>query len=123
MEPKNNFALRLAGTVMGIAAAVAVIVLLLGVFLRWKSPVQFSDGFFMAGALLIVSGVLSIVGGFTQRASLKLTYTESAAQAGMAERNQRTVTDGVQRYQSLIVLFGSGLLLILVSVLIGQFLL
>jgi Na+/melibiose symporter-like transporter len=123
METTGKLILRLAGTVVGIAAVIAIVVLLLGVFLQWKDPVKFSDGFFMAGALLIVSGVLSVAGGFTQRANVRLTYTESAAQASMAERNQRTVTDGLQRYQAMITLLGAGLLLILASVFIGQFLL
>ena len=122
METKNNFVLRLAGIAAGIAGALALIVLLLGFFLDWKQPVQYSNGFFMTGAMLIVCGVLSVAGGFAQRANVRLTYTESAAQASMAERNQRTVTDGIQRYQAMITLLGSGLLLILVSVLIGQFL-
>lgn len=122
MVTKNNFVLRMVGIAAGIAVVLALALLLLGFFLGWKQPVQYSNGFFMTGALLIVFGVLSVAGGFAQRANVRLTYTESAAQASMAERNQRTVTDGVQRYQSMITLFGSGLLLILVSVLVGQFL-
>lgn len=121
MDFKNNFALRLAGIAAGIAVVLSLALLLLGVFLGWKQPVQYSNGFFVTGSLLIVFGVLSVAGGFTMRANARLTYTDSAAQASMAERNQRTVMDGIQRYQSMITLLGSGSLLVLVSVLIGQF--
>jgi hypothetical protein len=122
MDIKNNFVLRLVGIIVGIAAALALALLLLGYFLGWDQPIQYSNGFFMTGALVAVMGVLSVAGGFAMRADPHLIYAESAAQASMAERNQRTVTDGLQRYRSMITLLGSGLLLILVSVLIGELL-
>ena len=122
MDTKNNFVLRMAGIAAGIAVVLALVLLVLVFFLDWKQPVQYSNGFFMTGAMLIVFGVLSVAGGFAQRANPRLTYTESAAQASMAERNQRTVTDGIQRYQSMLIMLVSGLLLILISVLIGQLL-
>lgn len=122
MDIKNNFALRLAGIMVGIAAILALALLLLGYFLGWDKPIQYSNGFFMTGALLAVMGVLSVAGGFAMRADPHLTYAESASQASMAERNQRTIADGILRYRSMITLLGSGLLLILVAVLIGELL-
>lgn len=121
MDFKNNFALRLVGIAVGIAVGLSLALLLLGLFLGWRQPIQYSNGFFITGGLLIVFGVLSVGGGFIMRSNSRLTYTESAAQAGMAERNQRVVMDGIQRYQSMITLLISGSLLVLVSVLIGQF--
>jgi hypothetical protein len=97
-------------------------VLLLGYFLSWHQPVQYSNSFFIVGAIMVVVGVYTVAGGFAQRANFGMTYAESASQAGIAERNQRTAADITQRYGTMIFLVTTGLLLILIAVGIGQFL-
>jgi hypothetical protein len=67
-----------------------------------------------------VLGVYSVAGGFTQRANFGMTYTESAGQANISERNQRTAVDITQRYGTMIFLSATGLLLILIAIGIGQ---
>jgi hypothetical protein len=112
---------KLAGKVIGTTALIALAVLLLGYLLRWNQPVQYSNGFFVAGAIMVVLGVYSVAGGFAQRANFGMSYAESAGQAGIAERNQRTAADITQRYGTLIFLTATGLLLILIAVGIGRF--
>ncbi len=122
MEKNEHHFLKLAGRILGTTILIALAVLLLGYFLGWNQPAQYSNGFFVAGAILVVIGVYTVFGGFAQRANFGMTYAESAGQAGIAERNQRTAGDIVQRYGTMIFLVVTGLLLILIAVGIGTFL-
>jgi hypothetical protein len=63
---------------------------------------------------------LSVTGGFQQRASFSLTYAETASQASISERGKRMMADIHQRYGALILMIGTGLLLICISVMIPQ---
>lgn len=122
MEKRGSHLLRLTGIILGITLGAALIVLTVGLTLHWDQPVQFSNGFFAAGAIVIVLGTFSITGGFQQRGSFSITYAESAGQASLSERTQRMMTDINQRYGTMVVLLGAGLLLITISIFIGQFL-
>jgi hypothetical protein len=112
--------LGLAGVVLGLACLVSLILLIVGLFFQWDKPVQFSNGFFAAGALLIVLGTLSVTGGFQQRADFSIVYTESAGSGSLSERAQRMMADINQRYGAMILLIGTGLLLIVISIGIHQ---
>ncbi len=122
MENTGKLVLRLAGKILGVAMLVSLVVLLIGYFLHWNTLVKFSNGFFAAGAILIVLGILSIAGGFLQRANFGMLYAESAGQMSSPERAQRMAADITQRYGTLIFLVITGLLLIGISVAVGQFL-
>ncbi len=114
--------LRLAGKVLAATAVISLVVLLMGYFLQWNGSTQFSNGFFAAGAILIVPGILSVAGGFAQRANFGILYGESAGQMNSAECAQRMVADIAQRYGAFIFLLVTGLLLIGISAAIGSFL-
>ncbi len=123
MENKqDHHFLLLAGKILGTTVVISLAVLLIGYLLHWSDPVKYSNGFFTAGAILIVLGVYSVVGGFAQRADYKMTYAESAGQANLAERNQRMAGEITQRYGTMIFLLVTGLLLILIAIGIGQLL-
>lgn len=122
MEKASTHFLRLAGKIVGTAAIISVIVLVLGYVLGWHEPVKYSNAFFWAGAILIVMGVFTVAGGFQQRASFGITYAETAGAAGISERNQRMAADIMQRYGTMIFLIVTGLLLIGLAVAIGNFL-
>jgi vacuolar-type H+-ATPase subunit I/STV1 len=122
MEHSSKPVVRLIGKVLGTTAGIALLIFLMGYFLRWNDPVKFSNGFFVVGAILIIAGVFSITGGFAQRSSFGVLYAESAGQANIAERNQRMAAEITQRYGTFILLLVTGLLLIGISVTIGNFL-
>lgn len=122
MENSSTVVLRLAGKILGVTALISLVVLLIGYFLHWSGPVKFSNGFFAAGAILIVLGVLSITGGFAQRSNFGMLYAESAGQMNSAECAQRMAADITQRYGTLIFLVVTGLLLVGISTVIGKFL-
>ena len=100
MEGSGWQVIRLLGKVLGATALISLVVLLIGYLLGWSDPFRFSNGFFAAGAILIILGILSITGGFSQRITI----------------------DMMQRYGSFISLLLTGVLLIGISVVIGSFL-
>jgi hypothetical protein len=122
MEKKSTHVFGLVGVILGITLAVSLIVVLIGLVYDWDQPVQFSNGFFIAGAIVILLGTLSVAGSFQQRANFQITYAESAGQASIPERAQRMVGDINQRYGMLVLMIGAGVLLIGISVTIGTFL-
>ena len=121
MEKKQeHHFFRLAGRILGTTALISLAVFLLGYLLHWSEPIQYSNGFFIAGAILVVLGVFSVAGGFAQRGDFRIVYAETAGQADIAERSQRMAAEVTQRYGSMIFLFTTGLFLILIAVVIGQ---
>jgi hypothetical protein len=122
VEQKGSLFLRLLGTILGLTLLVSLIVVGVGVFAHWNTTVQFSNGFFAAGLIVAVFGILSVAGGFQQRANFPLIYAETASQASISERTQRMMADINQRYGMMIVMIGTGILLVAVSVGIHQLL-
>lgn len=121
MEKHEHHFLQLAGKILLTTVLISLAIYLAGNLLHWSQPAQYSNGFFIAGAIVIVMGVFSIAGGIAQRTNFDILYAETAGQAGIAERNQRTVSEITQRYGNMIFLLVTGLLLILIAVGIGQF--
>ena len=126
MEKNEHHFLKLAGKILGAVVIISLVVLLAGYLLHWSDPVKYSNGFFAAGAILIVIGVYSIFGGSinsdtsVQRLNSYMSYAQSAGQTNLAERSQRRAADMTQRYGTMIFLFVTGLLLIVIAVGIGQ---
>jgi hypothetical protein len=121
MEKKSTHVFGLVGVILAITLVVSLIVLIVGLVYDWDQPVQFSNGFFIAGAIVILLGTLSVAGGFQQRGNFQMTYAESAGQASIPERAQRMMGDINQRYGMLVLMIGAGALLIGISVAIGTF--
>ena len=119
MEQRGSLILRLSGIILGWTLVDCLIVAGVGWFAHWTTAIQFSNGFFVAGMIVVVFGILSVTGGFQQRASFSLTYAETASQASLSERTQRMMADINQRYGTLIIMVITGLLLIAVSILIA----
>lgn len=119
MNQKTSHVLRLLGAMFGIALVVSLIVIVIGWIFQWSQPVQFSNAFFAAGAIVIVFGTLSVAGGFEQRANFPIAYAESAGHASISERTQRMMSEINQRYGSFLLMVGSGLILIGISIAIN----
>lgn len=96
MRQKNSQLLKLTGTILGITFIISLIVLLIGFIVQWNTAKQFSNAFFIAGAIAVVLGLLSVSGGFAQRADFKMTYSESAGDANLFQRSQRMMGDVAQ---------------------------
>jgi hypothetical protein len=85
-----------------------IVVSIIGIMLGWKTSTQFSDGFFWVGAIMISSGVMSILGRLNQPI---MPYRQSAFYLGKAERAKQWAADISQGYNTLTFLGTSGLLL------------
>jgi putative Mn2+ efflux pump MntP len=113
----NNI-LRLLGKTFIAACVISVITLIIGWTLKWNSNTQYSNGFFIAGTLLIVLGLLSVIGGFSLRADRFVVYSQSAGDMNTFERSKRWITDMVQSYNAFSILLLTGLYLIAFAILI-----
>jgi len=121
MNPQVARYLRLLLSAVLATVIASLVILVIALIYKWDTATQFSDGFFFAGAILVALGLLSLLGGFAQRADFKIIYSQSAGDASLAERTKQMVNDIRQGQGMLILLVGAGLLLILISILIGQF--
>ena len=101
-----------------ISGVISLLLVLAGLLLGWKTGVQFSNGFFWAGALLIIFGVLTIFGGYSMRSDFGVVYSQSAGDANILERTKQWIADTEQSYSFYVVLLISGAILMLLSVLI-----
>jgi hypothetical protein len=110
--------LRFLAIAFVLACLVGLLTGLIGWLLHWDSTTQYSNGFFGAGAILIVIGLLSVMGGFGMRSDFKMLYSQSAGDMNTFERSKRWIADITQGYGFFGFLFLSGILLIAVAILI-----
>ena len=94
-----------------------IVVSIIGLLLGWKTSTQFSDGFFWAGAILIVLGLFSYQGYSQRTSSTPLVYSDPA------ERSTLWAADTFRGKKLLAFLGISGLLLFglsLLAILVGR---
>lgn len=118
MRSTASFYLRLAGIIALTALVLSILMGGIGWLLGWRISTQFSNGFFIGGGVLIVLGVFSVMGGFSQRADFKMTYSRTASPANIGERARQMIADINQGYNALIFLTLTGVLLIGIAMLI-----
>ena len=97
-----------------VSLVVGSVVVIIGIVREWKTPAEFSNGFFFAGAILIFIGLISYMG--YSRGSMDAP----AAQLDPAERSDLSVEDA-SRGKSLMIFFAiPGVLLFGLSLLIAR---
>lgn len=111
--------MRLFVTALLISFVTGLIVLVIGLLLKWQTSTQFSNGLFWAGILVIVFGILSVMGGYGMRSDFKVLYSQSAGNMNLGDRSRRWVADVTQGYNTLIFSVISGGILIGLAILIG----
>lgn len=112
--------LHLAGLSLAIAIIIGLLVSGIGWHAGWGSPVKFSNGMFFSGAILIILGILSVVGGYSIRSDFKVLYSQSAGEMSMGDRTMRWMADITQGYRLMVLLTIAGLVLVVAAVLIGK---
>jgi hypothetical protein len=95
-----------------------VIVGLVCWFGGWRTAYQYGEGLFMAGALAIGLGFLSIVGNWRTTQSVGYQYSQSVGAQSLGERTGQTVKDIAQSYRFLIQMIVVSVAPIAVGVLI-----
>jgi hypothetical protein len=110
----KNTILRVLIGAMLFALIAGIVVTILGLMLGWKTSIQFSNGFFWAGALMIIVGFVSYQGYSQRFGDGPQVYLEPE------ERTQLWAADTF-RGKNIMAMFGvSGLLLFGVSLLVGK---
>ncbi len=112
--------LRLAGNALAVAVILGLLVSSIGWLLGWRTPVKFSNSMFFSGAVLIVLGILSVMGGYSMRSNFKVLYSQSAGDMSMGDRTKRWVADITQGYRLMVLMTVAGLLLIGAAILVGK---
>jgi hypothetical protein len=106
-----------------LAAVLAPLVALFGLVMGWRTATEYSNGMFVMGSAVIIFGLLAVWGGFTSRGSFAITYAQSVSDMSMLERGKLWMIDSLRGYQTVGVMAVCGLLLIAISVFIGEVLL
>jgi hypothetical protein len=88
-----------------------IIVTIIGLILKWKTSAEFSNGYFYAGAILIMIGLLFIVGSQNERTVTGLQYNWSAVKMDISERFRLWESDLSSGYSKMAFFGISGLLL------------
>jgi len=88
-----------------------IVVSVIGLMRGWKTFIQFSDGFFWAGAIIISIGFINVLGMFSQRTVSGLQFSQSAVHLDATERYKIWDADIFRGYKFLAFLGISGLLL------------
>jgi len=110
----KNTVLRILIGASLFALIAGIVVLIIGLAFGWNTSIQFSNGFFWAGAILIIVGVVSFQ-GYNQH-----TVDGPPVHLDPADRSNLLAADTF-RGKSLMAVFGiSGLLLFGLSFLIGK---
>lgn len=89
----------------------SIVVLIIGLLLGWKTSIQFSDGFFWAGAIVISIGLVNFMGMLSQRTVSGLEYSQSSVHLDATERFKIWAADISHGYHLLAFLGICGLLL------------
>jgi hypothetical protein len=111
---------RLLALTFVLACVIGLVMGAIGWLLHWNSTTQWSNGFFGAGAILIVLGLLSVMGGFGMRSDFKMLYSQSAGDMNTLERSKRWIADMTQGYGLFLFLLLPGIYLIGVSILVAN---
>jgi hypothetical protein len=106
----KNTIMRILVSAVIFALIAGFVVTILGLLRAWKTPTQFSDGYFWAGAILISLGVLSVMGNYRPPSGLETS--QSAVPLDMAERSKQLASDITRGYNLLAFLGITGLLLL-----------
>jgi len=119
MKKQTNFA-RLMLVTLAIFLIFGAVIGLFGLIAGWNSSIQYCNGLFAAGAVLIVLGTLSVVGTYSQRSNFGVQYSQSSGDMNLHERTSRWMADITQGFNALVMCVISGGLLIIVSILIDK---
>jgi hypothetical protein len=108
----KNSILRILVSAFLLTLISGIVVVTIGLTRGWRTPTQFSDGFFWAGAIILSLGFVNLLGTFSQRSVSGLQYSQSAVHLDATERFRIWEADILHGYKLLAFLGISGLLLL-----------
>jgi hypothetical protein len=104
----KNTILRILIGAIRVSLISGFVVSVIGLMLRWKTSTQFSDGFFLAGIIMVAIAFVNAMGRVNQP---NITYSQSALSSDRDERFKLWTADTFHGYNILAFLGISGLLL------------
>jgi len=116
---KHTIVRILIGAIL-LSLIAGMVVLIIGLMLGWKTSTQFSDGFFWAGAILILIGFVNIRGMYSQPIDSRLQHSQSAVHLDADERFKIWEADILRGRRLLAFLGISSLLLFGMSILVSR---
>jgi hypothetical protein len=103
--------LRILITAILLSMISGIVVMIIGLILKWNSSTQFSNGLFGAGAIEISIGLLFIVGAQNERTVSGLPIVQPGVYLKTSDRFKLWEADITHGYNILAFLGTSGLLL------------
>ncbi|MGC8855756.1 MAG: hypothetical protein ACP5QU_03060 [Anaerolineae bacterium] len=111
---------HVTGVSLALTLGLGVGVSLLGWLLGWHTALQFSNGLFVAGSVVIIVGLTGFFGGVGARADFKWMYVQSVGDRSLAEQSKLWLADALRGYNIVATSTLSGVLLIGLSILVDQ---
>ncbi len=116
----KNSCLRTLVIASLIALAAGAVTAVVGMQLGWHTNRQWSDGLFWAGAILLLLGLLTVVGGYALHTNPSLRVSETAGNMSLPERTRLWAADLARDWQALMLLVLSGGAILAASVWLGS---
>lgn len=88
-----------------------IVVMVIGLVSKWNTPAQFSNGFFVAGAILLSIGLIFVAGTQNEHTQSGQVYNWSAVKMDISERYKLWESDISSGFGKLAFFGASGLLL------------
>ena len=103
------------GTVFLALLGIVSIVTVIGWRIEWKTLAEYGQGLQLGGMFVIGIGLLGIRGNWEVTRSFGYQYSMSTTQENSTQRTQRILSDFVQSYKFMLVMFMSGGLSLLIG--------
>jgi hypothetical protein len=114
---ENIFSIiRIFAKITLVTIALGALAFGIGWVIGWRTSLQYSNAFFIIGAILIGIGTLSVAGGFMLRGNYRLNYAQSAGVLTNSERTDQNVSNVSSTYSTLIIFALSGIIFIIFSI-------
>lgn len=107
--------LRFIAIIMAVLVSLVLLVVLLGWQMGWEQLADYARGMQFIGLLAIGIGLLGVRGNWEVTRSFGYQYSMSTTKQSGTERTQQILTDFVQSYTFMLVMFMSGGLSLLVG--------
>ncbi len=104
-----------------VALVLSILIYILGVLFNWKTSLEYSNAFFIAGAIAIIAGAGSVMGGFQLRGDHRILYPQSAGDMDIEKRSDTLIKDSIHSYQTTILGAICGFVLIAISIIINTY--
>jgi hypothetical protein len=112
--------IRLTGAAALIALITGLMVSGIGWLAGWHTAAQFSNGLSGTGSVIFVLGILSLMGGYRMRSSMRVANSPPAGGMNLGDRTRQWMADVTQGYNTVVLLGMAGILLVGISILLGR---